>query len=132
MGNEGSESDDSEGDAAATASPPRAAAFICGCAAAVATNGREVDGDVGARRLLEAVDPRTREFLERRKGVTKGRGWLLRRLLLAADIVALTLAFLLAVVLTQGSGADTWVGRDLPRDPAALGDRGQALSVVRP
>ena len=74
-----------------------------------ATNGREVDGDVGARGLLDAVDPRTRELLERRKGVTRGRGWLLRRLLLAADIVALTLAFLLAVVLTQGSGADTWV-----------------------
>src|SRR6185312_323316 len=58
--------------------------------------------DAAARRLLDAVDPGTRELLARRHGVNKGRGWLLRRLLLAADVVALTLAFLLAVAISQG------------------------------
>ena len=64
---------------------------------------------MSAGQLLEAVDPPTRELLAQRTGGTRGRGWLLRRLLLAADVIALTLAFLLAVGLTSGFGVDTWL-----------------------
>ncbi len=69
----------------------------------------EKQADAVTSRLLDVVDPRTRELLERRRGVNKGRGWLLRRLLLAADVLALTLAFLLAVALTQGVEVETWL-----------------------
>ena len=69
----------------------------------------EKQADAVTSRLLDVVDPRTRELLERRRGVNKGRGWLLRRLLLAADVLALTLAFLLAVALTQGVEAESWL-----------------------
>ena len=71
-------------------------------------NGKQPP-DAATSRLLDAVDPRTRELLARRHGANKGRGWLLRRLLLVADVVALTLAFLLAVAATQGVEANTWL-----------------------
>ena len=69
----------------------------------------EKQADAVTSRLLDVVDPRTRELLERRRGVNKARGWLLRRLLLAADVLALTLAFLLAVALSQGVEAESWL-----------------------
>jgi len=65
--------------------------------------------DAGVRELLDAVDGRTRELLDRRQGVTRGRGWLLRRLLLAADVLALTVAFLLSIAATQGFEVETWL-----------------------
>jgi exopolysaccharide biosynthesis polyprenyl glycosylphosphotransferase len=45
--------------------------------------------------LAEAVDRRTLEIVDRRRRTAriKGRGWLVRRMLLAADLVGLTLAF---------------------------------------
>jgi exopolysaccharide biosynthesis polyprenyl glycosylphosphotransferase len=48
--------------------------------------------------LTAAVDERTLEIVERRRrtAVIKGRGWLVRRMLLAADVVGISLAFLLA------------------------------------
>ena len=69
----------------------------------------ETQAHPATRRLLDAVDPATRELLERRHGVNKGRGWLLRRLLLVADVLALTLAFLLAIALAQGVEGETWL-----------------------
>jgi exopolysaccharide biosynthesis polyprenyl glycosylphosphotransferase len=57
-------------------------------------------------RLLQAVNGRTLELLERRRRAKrpKGRRWLVRRLLLAGDLLGLSLAFLLASFV---SGADT-------------------------
>ena len=68
-----------------------------------------------ATRVLAALDERTLEILERRRRARrpKSRGWLLRRLLLAADLLGLSLAFLLASVVVggvEGQGAlDPWV-----------------------
>jgi len=51
--------------------------------------------------LLGIVDERTRELVERRRAAAtpRGRGWLVRRVLLAADVVALTVAFAFAMLL---------------------------------
>lgn len=45
--------------------------------------------------IYEQVDERTREILERRRAsaVVKGRGWLMRRMLLACDLLGLEFAF---------------------------------------
>jgi exopolysaccharide biosynthesis polyprenyl glycosylphosphotransferase len=54
---------------------------------------------VAFERLYDVLDDRTRELLERRravKGGIKRRGWLVRRALLAADVVGLCLAFSIA------------------------------------
>ena len=53
-----------------------------------------------AASLLAALDERTLEILERRRRARypTSRGWLLRRLLLAADLAGLSLAFMLASV----------------------------------
>ena len=58
------------------------------------------------QRLLQVVDDRTLELLERRRHEKrpKGRGWLLRRLLLGADLLGLSLAFLLAAVFAGTFG----------------------------
>ena len=64
---------------------------------------------------LAALDERTLEILERRRQARypTSRGWLLRRLLLAADLAGVSLAFLLAslaVASFEGHGAvDPWV-----------------------
>ena len=57
-------------------------------------------------RLLQVVDERTLELLERRrrKRRPKGRGWLVRRLLLLADLLGLSLAFLLSAALSETLG----------------------------
>jgi exopolysaccharide biosynthesis polyprenyl glycosylphosphotransferase len=55
------------------------------------------------------VDDRTLEILERRRrtAVIKRRGWLVRRMLLLADLVGLAAAFLIADFMTNlGSGPD--------------------------
>ena len=62
-----------------------------------------------AEHLLEVVDPRTRELLRKRRGPGKTRGWLLRRLLLASDVLALCAAFLAALSITQHVGVGTWI-----------------------
>jgi exopolysaccharide biosynthesis polyprenyl glycosylphosphotransferase len=58
--------------------------------------------------VLDAVDERTREIVERRLGgeSLRRRGWLLRRGLLVADLVGLTLAFFSAALIYGSSGAD--------------------------
>jgi exopolysaccharide biosynthesis polyprenyl glycosylphosphotransferase len=55
------------------------------------------------------VDERTLEILERRKSSTRARrrGWLVRRMLLAADFVGLTVAFMLAQLLVPPDGSDS-------------------------
>ena len=54
--------------------------------------------------LDAAVDERTLEILERRRktSVVKRRGWLVKRMLLAGDVVGLSLAFLLVQTLFGG------------------------------
>jgi FlaA1/EpsC-like NDP-sugar epimerase len=58
--------------------------------------------------LALTIDPKTLEILDRRRrtAVVKRRGWLMRRMLLAADVIGLTLAMLLAE-LTHGSSRGT-------------------------
>ena len=53
--------------------------------------------------MHSAVDERTLEILDRRRrtAVVRRRGWLVRRLLLSADLLGLTAAFALAQLLTQ-------------------------------
>jgi exopolysaccharide biosynthesis polyprenyl glycosylphosphotransferase len=55
--------------------------------------------------MTATVDERTLEIVERRRrtAVIRGRGWLVRRMLLAADLLGLAAAFL-AAELTLGSG----------------------------
>ena len=58
--------------------------------------------------MTAAVDERTLEIIDRRRRTTivKGRGWLVRRMLLLADLVGLSVAFLVAqVLLGPGAGA---------------------------
>jgi len=57
--------------------------------------------------LYDVLDARTREILEYRRDVPIGkrRGWLVRRALLTADVVALTAAFIVAeIVVSSRSG----------------------------
>jgi exopolysaccharide biosynthesis polyprenyl glycosylphosphotransferase len=52
---------------------------------------------VAVEQLYEALDERTLEILKRRRGgVVRRRGWLVRRALLVADILGLSVAFLIA------------------------------------
>jgi exopolysaccharide biosynthesis polyprenyl glycosylphosphotransferase len=62
------------------------------------------------QRLEQAVDERTFELLERRRRAKspKGRGWLVRRLLLAGDLLGLSLAFLLAVLVSEPETSGAW------------------------
>ena len=57
------------------------------------------------------VDERTLEILARRRSVAspRRRGWLVRRLLLLADVVGLAVAFLLAQWLAVGRGSILFV-----------------------
>ncbi len=60
----------------------------------------------GWGRLLGEADTRTLEILELRRVAAKRRGWLVSRMLLLADTVGLTLAFVLSQALWSGpSGA---------------------------
>src|SRR3954471_23622057 len=59
--------------------------------------------------LRTTVDERTLEILDRRRrtAVVKRRGWLVRRMLLLADVAGLATAFVIADLLTSiGSGPD--------------------------
>jgi exopolysaccharide biosynthesis polyprenyl glycosylphosphotransferase len=60
----------------------------------------------GALELVPAVDARTLAILERRRRtpIPKGRGWLMRRMLLAADVLGLVLAFVASVSLFDEAG----------------------------
>jgi exopolysaccharide biosynthesis polyprenyl glycosylphosphotransferase len=53
---------------------------------------------VATQRLYESLDPRTLELLELRRAPRslRGRGWLLRRALVCADLLGLTIAFVAA------------------------------------
>lgn len=50
-------------------------------------------------RLLDLVDDRTRELIEKRRGSIRRRGWLVRRALAVADATGILLAFALTQVL---------------------------------
>jgi exopolysaccharide biosynthesis polyprenyl glycosylphosphotransferase len=62
--------------------------------------------------LLDTLDARTRAVIEhrRRTRTPRSRGWLIRRMLLAADVTGLTGAFLAADVLFGSSGRSDAVG----------------------
>ncbi len=62
-----------------------------------------VDGLELHDRLALTIEPRTLEILDRRRrtAVVKSRGWLVRRALLAADIIGLLLAMTLAELVTR-------------------------------
>jgi exopolysaccharide biosynthesis polyprenyl glycosylphosphotransferase len=66
--------------------------------------------DVLEERLLQAIDDRTWELLEyrRRTKKLKDRGWLVRRLLLVADLLGLSLAFLLSVSISMSFETSAW------------------------
>jgi len=70
-----------------------------------------------AAELESALDPRTREILERRRasGVVRRRGWLVRRMLAAADVLGLTLAFFFALWFFNGDSATALTDRIDPR-----------------
>ena len=57
-------------------------------------------------RVIALLDARTVEILEhrRRTAVRKGRGWLMRRMLLASDLLGLALAFVVAELVFAGRG----------------------------
>ena len=62
-----------------------------------------------------ALDERTLEILERRRrtAVVKGRGWLMRRMLLAADLTGLCLAFAVGELAFGGSARTDTVSRPM-------------------
>jgi exopolysaccharide biosynthesis polyprenyl glycosylphosphotransferase len=62
-------------------------------------------------RLLQAIDDRTWELLEHRRRTQrpKDRGWLVRRLLLAADVLGLSLAILLSAGISTAFEQDAWI-----------------------
>jgi exopolysaccharide biosynthesis polyprenyl glycosylphosphotransferase len=63
-------------------------------------------------RLLRSVDDETLELIARRRQSrkSKDRGWLLRRLLLAGDLLGLSLGFVLAAVASGVHGFDARIG----------------------
>jgi exopolysaccharide biosynthesis polyprenyl glycosylphosphotransferase len=65
----------------------------------------------GVEQLFDTLDPRTLEILEYRRDIPLGkrRGWLVRRALLVADMVALTGAFIAAELLVSAHGNQTGV-----------------------
>jgi len=60
---------------------------------------------------LKAVDERTFDLLEHRRRTArpKDRGWLVRRLLLVADLLGLSLAFLVLVGVSETLGRNAWL-----------------------
>jgi exopolysaccharide biosynthesis polyprenyl glycosylphosphotransferase len=69
-----------------------------------------LDGLQHDNELAAAVSERTLEILERRrkKAAVRRRGWLVRRLLLAADLVGLVAALLFSEWLSNGKDAGTF------------------------
>jgi exopolysaccharide biosynthesis polyprenyl glycosylphosphotransferase len=69
-------------------------------------------GDELERRLLQSVDDKTREMVKRRRRSKrpKGRRWLVRRLLLAADLLGLSLAFFLGAFVPAGGTSAAAIG----------------------
>src|SRR5262245_5568892 len=59
--------------------------------------------------LTAGLDARTQELLERRRNsdIRRRRGWLMRRMLLAADLIGLISAFLLVEVAIAWLGGDS-------------------------
>ena len=72
-----------------------------------AGQGLEHQAQAVRHAILDALDERTREIIDRRRSSTvKRRGWLIRRLLLLADIVGLSAAFLLSEFAFEPGAAD--------------------------
>ena len=56
--------------------------------------------------LASTVDAKTLELVDRRRGTSLRRGWIVRRMLLLADVVGLVLAFGMAeLALGPGGGS---------------------------
>jgi exopolysaccharide biosynthesis polyprenyl glycosylphosphotransferase len=70
-----------------------------------------LEGSLLQGEIQTALDPRTAEILERRRrtAVVRRRGWLVRRMLLVADVVGLSVAFLVAELLV--GPVDDQIGR---------------------
>jgi exopolysaccharide biosynthesis polyprenyl glycosylphosphotransferase len=66
--------------------------------------GEDSDAAERLEVLLASLDERTVEIIRRRQAATRPvtRGWLVRRLLLTADVIGLLLAFLVAVLVAGG------------------------------
>src|SRR6266478_4184279 len=64
------------------------------------------DGGTFRAAIMDGLDARTRSIIERRGQLAKrrGRGWLIRRMLLLADVVGLALAFLVADLIFGSYG----------------------------
>ena len=58
-----------------------------------------VSEEAATERLLDLVDDRTRDLIQKRRGSDRRRGWLVRRALAAADATGILLAFALTQVL---------------------------------
>jgi exopolysaccharide biosynthesis polyprenyl glycosylphosphotransferase len=67
-----------------------------------------IGSDAIDRRLLAAADAVTLDLMERPR--LHGRGWLIRRSLLAADLIGLSLAFLLALLAFGSRGEQDAIG----------------------
>ena len=73
----------------------------------IVQRGEAVPGSGFGRENLGLADDRTQAILEhrRRTMLIRGRGWLMRRLLLAADVLGLVLAFALVELLIGSGGS---------------------------
>jgi exopolysaccharide biosynthesis polyprenyl glycosylphosphotransferase len=79
---------------------------------AVAGAHAAAEADPYLREAISAVDERTREIIQRRRRarLPRRRGWLLRRMLLVADLGGLSLAFLVASAIFGSTGTMDRVG----------------------
>ena len=85
----------------------------------------------GVSDVISAVDPKTRKLLGR--GRLERRAWLVPRGLLLADLIGLSMAYVLTTLSWGEAGAFGSFSRD-PRvsvHPSVLGHRGQAPGVVQ-
>jgi exopolysaccharide biosynthesis polyprenyl glycosylphosphotransferase len=77
---------------------------------------------VAAEELYDVIDDRTRTLLDhrRRTGMVRRRGWLVRRALLLADVLGLTLSFLIAQNVYTGE----------PNRPGTFDGLGELIAFV--
>jgi exopolysaccharide biosynthesis polyprenyl glycosylphosphotransferase len=70
------------------------------------------DDDAWQERLLGSVDEDTVALIQRRRQSKRprDRGWLIRRLLLAGDLLGLCFGYLVAAVVSGVSGSELWIG----------------------
>ncbi|TMM11503.1 MAG: ribbon-helix-helix protein, CopG family [Actinobacteria bacterium] len=93
-----------------------------------------LDGLVLHDELRATVDDKTLEILERRRrtAVIKGRGWLVRRMLLAADLAGLVVAMARESPQQHGRARREGRGHRFRALPAGVGRHREALRPIRP